>query len=448
MSSKSFSVSINKKIPSFKKIIKVDSDKSISIRSLLIGAISNNVSYIKNILESEDVKSTLACLKKLGVKISKKKGIYLVKGKGLGSLYANKNTTLNFGNSGTLARLMIGILSSIPNIELNLDGDHSLRKRSMKKLFKIMANFGVLFKPKDKYNLPIKIVSSPMPIGINYKAGVSAQLKSAVMLAGLNSFGVTKIYENKMSRDHTERMLKNNKQVIKIKKKNKNKVIEINGKKKLNHLKIKICGDPSSAAFFCALATIKKGSYLKILNVGINSTRIGFYQLLSKFGAKIKFINSRTENNEIFADIIIYHSKLKPLKASKEYYVKATDEYPILFIIAALTKGVSIFKGIDDLANKESNRILEMQKILKQVGVKSKFSSSSLKIFGKGFFDASNKKVLVKNLGDHRICMSAFILAVLTGAKTKIKNFETVNTSSPSFLKIMSSLGAKFEVQK
>ena len=193
---------------------------------------------------------------------------------------------------------------------------------------------------------------------------------------------------------------------------------------------------------------IKKGSYLKILNVGINSTRVGFYQLLSKFGAKIKFINSKIENNEIFADIIIYHSKLKPLKASKEYYVKATDEYPILFVIAALTKGVSIFKGIDDLANKESNRILEMQKILKQVGVKSKFSSSSLKIFGKGFFDASNKKVLVKNLGDHRICMSAFILAVLTGAKTKIKNFETVNTSSPSFLKIMSSLGAKFEIQK
>jgi len=448
MSSKSFSISINKKIPSFKKIIKVDSDKSISIRSLLIGAISNNVSYIKNILESEDVKSTLACLKKLGVKISKKKGIYFVKGKGLGSLFAKKNTTLNFGNSGTLARLMIGILSSIPNIELNLDGDHSLRKRSMKKLFNIMAKFGVFFKPKDKYNLPIKIVSSPMPIGINYKAGISAQLKSAVMLAGLNSFGVTKIYENKMSRDHTERMLMNNKKVIKIKKKNKNKVIEINGKKELNHLKIKICGDPSSAAFFCALALIKKGSYLKILNVGINSTRVGFYQLLSKFGAKIKFINSKIENNEIFADIIIYHSKLKPLKASREYYVKATDEYPILFVIAALTKGVSIFKGIDDLANKESNRILEMQKILKQVGVKSKFSSSSLKIFGKGFFDASNKKVLVKNLGDHRICMSAFILAVLTGAKTKIKNFETVNTSSPSFLKIMSSLGAKFEIQK
>ena len=123
MSSKSFSISINKKIPSFKKIIKVDSDKSISIRSLLIGAISNNVSYIKNILESEDVKSTIACLKKLGVKISKKKGIYFVNGKGLGSLFAKKNTTLNFGNSGTLARLMIGILSSIPNIELNLDGE-------------------------------------------------------------------------------------------------------------------------------------------------------------------------------------------------------------------------------------------------------------------------------------------------------------------------------------
>ena len=133
------------------------------------------------------------------------------------------------------------------------------------------------------------------------------------------------------------------------------------------------------------------------------------------------------------------------MKASKEYYVNSTDEYPILFIIAGLTKGISVFSGIKDLANKESNRITEMQKILKQVGVKSIASKDKIKIFGRGIFEASDKNIIVQNLGDHRICMSAFILALLTGAKTKIKNFETVFTSSPSFLKIMKSLGAKFE---
>ena len=133
---------------------------------------------------------------------------------------------------------------------------------------------------------------------------------------------------------------------------------------------------------------------------------------------------------------------------SKEYYVNSTDEYPILFVIAGLTKGVSTFNGISDLVNKESNRIKEMQNVLRQVGIKSISSKDKLKIYGRGMIDASNKKIIVRNLGDHRICMSSFILAILTGAKTKIRNFETVYTSSPSFLKIVKNLGARFEIQK
>ena len=147
-------------------------------------------------------------------------------------------------------------------------------------------------------------------------------------------------------------------------------------------------------------------------------------------------------------DILVFNSKLKPIRTSKEYYVNSTDEYPILFIIAALTKGISIFEGIKDLANKESNRITEMQNVLSQIGIKSISSKDKLKIYGKGLFNASNKKINVSNLGDHRICMSSFVLAILTGAKLSVKNFETVFTSSPSFLKIMKSLGAKFEIQK
>ena len=169
---------------------------------------------------------------------------------------------------------------------------------------------------------------------------------------------------------------------------------------------------------------------------------------MKKFGANINFKNLKKKSSEVRGDIIIKTSKLKPIKSSKEYYVNSTDEYPILFVIAALTKGVSIFKGIEDLANKESNRIKEMQKVFRQIGIKSTSTKNQLKIFGKGITDASKKEIIVENLGDHRICMSSFVLAVLTGAKTKIKNFETVYTSSPSFLKIMKILGAKFEIQK
>ena len=447
MSNKSFNLEIKDIIPPFNKTIKVDSDKSISIRSLLIGAISQNLSSVKNILESEDVISTINCLKKLGVKIIKKKAVLNIYGKGLGSFKAKRNLKLNFGNSGTLARLIIGLLSTTPGIKINLTGDHSLRKRNMKKLILLMSEFGASFEPKKKFNFPIKIKSSELPIGINYKAGVSAQLKSAVLLAGLNSYGTTKIFEQEKSRDHTEKMLSHNKGVIKIIKKKKNKIIEISGKKKLNNIKINVFGDPSSAAFFCALTLLKKRSKLKILNVGLNPTRIGFYHLLKKHGAKIQFRNLKKNNGEIYGDIYIKSSKLKPIKASKKYYVNSTDEYPILFVIAALTKGVSIFKGIKDLANKESNRITEMQKTLSQIGIKTKSTKNELKIFGTEPIN-TGKKIMVPNLGDHRICMSSFVLAILTGIKTNIKSFETVNTSSPSFLKIMKSLGARFEIQK
>ena len=448
MQSKSFSLKLNYKIKPFNKSIKVDSDKSLSIRSFLIGSISQDISSAKNVLESEDVISTINCLKKLGVKIKKDSpGSYKIYGKGFGSLFAKKNLNLNFGNSGTLARLLIGILSTTPDIEIKIQGDHSLNKRSMKKLINIMSEFGAEFLPKNKFNFPLKLISTEMPVCINYKAGVSAQLKSAVMLAGLNSFGTTEIIEEEKSRDHTENMLSRNSQTIKIKKGTK-KVIKIFGKKYLNPLNINIPGDPSSAAFFTALTLLNKKSSLRIQKVGLNPTRIGFYELLKKSGAKIKFKNIKKNNNEIYGDILIASSKIKPIKASREYYVKATDEYPILFIIAGLTKGVSTFKGIHDLKNKESNRIKEMQKVLKQIGIKSISSKNELKIFGKGKINANHKKIIVPNLGDHRIAMSTFVLAILTGANTKIKNFETVFTSSPSFLKIIKSLGAKFEIQK
>ena len=445
---KSFDLSLNSAIKPFKKTIKVDSDKSISIRSFLIGSISQDISKIENVLESEDVFSTINCLKKLGVLI-KKRGpqSYLIYGKGLGSLHAKKNLNLNFGNSGTLARLLIGVLSTTPSLKLKIHGDHSLNKRNMKKLIELMSEFGAEFFPKNKFNFPLKLISTEMPTCIKYNSGISAQLKSAVMFAGLNAFGITEIIENQKSRDHTENMLEQNTQSIQIKK-GKKKIIRVFGKKYLKPIKVKVPGDPSSAAFFTALTILSKNSNIKIKNVGLNPTRTGFYELLKKHGAKIKFLNIKKNNNEIYGDILVKSSKIKPIKAGSKYYVKSTDEYPILFVIAALSNGVSMFSGIGDLANKESNRVKEMQNLLKQLGIRSIFSKNRIKIFGNNNIKVSNKKIFVPNLGDHRICMSANILSLITGVRTNIKNFETVFTSAPSFLKIIKDLGGKFEIKK
>ena len=432
MLNRPFDLSVNQRTKILTKLLEL-TDKSISIRSFLIGSICQKISTVKNVLESDDVISAITCLKKLGVKIKKiKRKNYIIFGKGLGSLAGGKNTQLNFGNSGTLARLLIGILSTTPNINLKIKGDSSLNKRSMKKLIDLMSAFGASFSPKTKINFPLKIVSSKMPIGINYKAGVSAQLKSAVIFAGLNSYGETKITENEKSRDHTENMLLGNTKVIQIKK-GEEKVIKIDGKNQLNPININVPGDPSSAAFFVALTLLNKNSSLVIKDVGLNKTRVGFYEILKKQKAKIKYQNFRKVNNEYRGDIIVKSCSIKPILAGKSFYVNSTDEYPILFVMASLIKGTSVFKGIGDLANKESNRIVEMQKILRQVGIKSKYYKNTLKIFGKGMIDAKNKKIHVPNLGDHRICMSSFVLAVLTGANLNIKNFETVNTSSPLF---------------
>ena len=446
---KKFNLYLNHKINDFKKIIEVDSDKSISIRSFIIGSISQNASSVKNVLESEDVFSTISCLKKLGVHIKKvKPKNYIISGKGLGSLHAKKNTFLNFGNSGTLARLLIGVLATTPGLEIKMKGDKSLSKRSMQKLIEAVSKFGTFFLPENKFHFPLKLISSEMPIGINYTAGVSAQLKSAVILAGLNSYGQTSIIEKHKSRDHTEKMLLQNKHIIKVEDKKK-KLIKVIGKKSLKPINVEVPNDPSSAAFFSALTLLKENSSLKIKNVGLNKTRTGFYDLLRKHGAKIKFKNLKKVNNELRGDILIKSCNLKPIRASKSFYTSTTDEYPILFVVASLIKGVSVFKGIGDLTNKESNRITEMQKILKQINIKSKFSKDELKIFGQGKINASNKNIIVPNRSDHRLCMSSFILGLLTGARTTINNFETVFTSSPSFLKIMkNNFKVSFEIKK
>ena len=446
MAKSSYSVVTKNRIKSFKKTILVDSDKSLSIRAFLIGAISQGISKVNNVLESEDVFSTINLLKKLGVKIKKDSfRSYLIYGKGLGSLLAKKNTVLDCGNSGTLARLLIGILSTTPNINIKITGDESLKKRNMYNLFNLMNKFGASF-DKNKNYLPVKMISSEIPIGIFYKSGVSAQLKSAVILAGLNSFGTTTIEEEseKLSRNHTENLLTKSQRAIKIKKNN----IRINGKQILNPFKLSIPGDPSSAAFFCALTLFTKNSQLKIKNVCLNKRRIGFYVLLKKSGAKINFKNIKKINNEIVGDIIVKSSKLKPIKAGAKYYPSTADEYIILSICACMIPGLSFFKGISDLSNKESSRAHEVKKILNQIGIKCVVTKNEIKIFGNKKVKNIKKTIKIEKLNDHRICMGTLCLSLITGIKSKIKNFETVETSSPSFLKIIKLIGGNYEIKK
>lgn len=447
MNLKSFSVYVKHRLPAFNKVIEVDSDKSLSIRSFLIGSLCQGVSSVKNALESGDVKHTISVLKKLGVKIIRiKKGYYKIFGNGIGSFNIKKNSLLDFGNSGTASRLILGALSTSPDIEVKIKGDKSLNKRNMGELINILSKFGATFLPKGKVKFPLKMISSNMPIGINYSAGVSAQLKSAVIFAGLNSLGNTIINEKKESRDHTENILKNNKQTIKINKK-KQKTITVYGKKSLNPINMNISGDPSSAAFFVTLTLLNKNSKIKIKNVGINPTRTGFYEILKKQKAKLKFMNIKKENNEIRGDILAKSCKLKPITTPSDFYSKTTDEYLLLFVLAALTKGVSTFNNISQLQNKESSRAFEMKKILNQIGIKCKLTNSVMKIYGKGFIDASDKKINISSLHDHRVAMCGFILASLTNAKTTIKGFETVFSSFPSFLKIIKYLGGRYAIK-
>ena len=445
MPAKSFSLSFTKKIKRFSKTIRPDSDKSISIRSFILGCICEDVSQAKNVLESKDVHSTIECLRKLNYKIIKiAKGEYKIFGKGIGSAFAKRNTELNFQNSGTAARLITGLLSTNPGIQVKLNGDKSLKKRNMTKLISLLSMFGANFYPIGKKTFPLKLIASEMPIGINFTSETSAQLKSACILAALNSFGTTNIYEKVASRNHTENMMKNNKEVFKTIKNNHFKIF---GKKSLKNFKIQIPNDPSSAAFFTALTLLNEKSTLKIKSIGLNPRRIGFYKILKKSGAKIYVKNKKKINGETIGDLIVKSSKLRPIFSSTKDFSSMVDEFPILFVIAALTPGISVFKGLEDLKNKESDRVNEMKKIIKKLSIPFEYKKGTVKIRGTKKKDYKSKTLKVPNLKDHRICMSASVLALITGVQTNIKNFETVFTSSPSFLKIIKQLGGKFETK-
>ena len=434
---------IQKKIEDFNKSIKVDSDKSLSIRSLLIGSQSFGRCKINNLSKSGDILSAVKGLKKLGIKIIFKNKFCYVYGNGLNGFNYKKNITIDAGNSGTFARLILGLLVKSPN-EIKLVGDKSLSKRDFQRIVAPLKQFGVSFKENNR-GLPLKIIGTDYLKPINYfEDKGSAQCKSSVLFAGLNTPGKT-IVKAKKSRDHTELFLKHLKLPIKIIKKNNYDIIEIFGEKQFKSFNYFVPGDISSSAFFIVLTLLLRNSKLTIKNVNINPTRTGFIEIINKMGGKIKFMNKRKICGEIVADIFVQsQKKFKSINCPVSLNSNVIDEFLIIFLLASKASGVSSFKKLDELNKKESPRLKLASKILNKMGVKNKLVKDTFKIFGNPNLNI-NKKILINNYRkDHRIFMTSVIASLCFGGKWVIDDRDSYKSSFPSFLRILRKLGYKF----
>jgi 3-phosphoshikimate 1-carboxyvinyltransferase len=377
-------------------------------------------------------------LRKFGVHITKRGKDYHVYGLVVGGL-REYNGTINCGNSGTTARLMMGLLSTYP-ITINFTGDKSLSKRPMARVINLLREFGANALPENKNTMPFKFLGSYVGLQNDQKLNVpSAQLKSAWCLAALNTKGISTLEERFETRDHTEIMLKYLNANIKVKKSKNKKIISIFGKTPIDAKDISVPGDISSAAFMIILALISKNSTVTIKNVLLNPTRTGILDVLKKMKAKIKIKNKKTICGEVVGDIEAKSSNLKATVVPEKMAPRLIDEYPILFIAACFAKGTSNFKGIEELRVKESDRIKSMEDGLKPLGVKISSTKSSVKITGINSFKL-NKKIKIDAKGDHRIAMSFYVLSQVLNKSFKIKDFNYVKTSFPSFTKTINTL--------
>jgi 3-phosphoshikimate 1-carboxyvinyltransferase len=429
---------MDKKLPKFVGTINIPGDKSISHRALIIGSQATGIVKVSNLLESADVFSTMNALRKFGVDIIKRGKDYYVYGLVVGGL-KEYNGTINCGNSGTTARLMMGLLSTYP-ITINFTGDKSLSKRPMGRVINLLREFGANALPENKNTMPFKFLGSYVGLQNDQKLNVpSAQLKSAWCLAALNTKGISTLEERFETRDHTEIMLKYLNANIKVKKSKNKKIISIFGKTPIDAKDISVPGDISSAAFMIILALISKNSKVIIKNVLLNPTRTGILDVLKKMKAKIKIKNKKTICGEVVGDIEAKSSNLKAAVVPEKMAPRLIDEYPILFIAACFAKGTSQFKGIEELRVKESDRIQSMELGLKPLGVKISSTKNSVKITGINSFKL-NKQIKIDAKGDHRIAMSFYILSKVLNKSFKIKDFNYVKTSFPSFTKTINKL--------
>ena len=435
-------IKITNKIKPYKKKINVSSDKSISIRCILLASQAIGQSRIYNLLESDDVINTLNTIRKLGIKYKKLKNYYTINGYGIDGYETKKRISINAGNSGTLARLILGLLANSKN-NVTLNGDKSLSKRDFRRIINPLREFGVVIFSK-KGGLPVTISGSKFLRPINYTEELgSAQCKSSVMLAAIKTPGITKI-KAKKSRDHTELLFKYLKIPMKISKGKNYDNIEITGPCNFNSFNYKVPGDISSCSFFLVLTILADKSQIEIKDININQSRTGIIKILNKMNAKIYFKNKRNYNGELIGDILVSSNiDLKGINCPKSLNSSAIDEFLIIFLVAAKSKGISIFRDLGELNKKESPRLEIALNFLQMIGVKYSRNENDIKIYGNPKLTLKGNYVMKNFMKDHRIFMMACIAALSFGGNWKIHDKDSIKTSFPDFLKKIKALGAK-----
>ena len=431
---------IKERIRKFDKQITVSGDKSISIRWVLFSSLASGVSKAQNLLRSEDVMSAIKAVKKLGIRVNINKKFCKIYGKGINGYKFKKNLSINAENSGTLGRLILGMLINTSH-PIKLIGDNSLSKRDFKRVSDPLSKFGASFKlSKNKY-LPMKIYGSSDLKSFKYLENKgSAQCKSAVILGGMKAKGTT-VIKAKKSRDHTELLCKYLGLPIKVLKKKNYDLIKVRKVKKIKTLDYRIPCDISSGAFFIALTVLSAKSKLTINNVNINPSRIGIVTILKKMGIKIIFKKQKLYKGEKIADIQIESPKnIKPINCNPKLNSGAIDEFLVIFLIAAKANGTSYFKDLSELNQKESPRLKWGAKILNMMGIKTILTKSSIKIIGNPNL-VIEKKIIIKDyLKDHRVFMTCVIAALSFGGNWHLHDKDSIKTSFPTFLDIINDL--------
>ncbi|GAA0486866.1 3-phosphoshikimate 1-carboxyvinyltransferase [Parasphingorhabdus litoris] len=425
--------------------ITVPGDKSISHRSLILSSLAVGKSQITGLLEGEDVLATAAALRAMGATIEKSDDTWTVHGVGVGGLM-QPDTAIDLGNSGTSVRLLMGLVAS-HDISVTFTGDASLSKRPMGRVIEPLSTMGAEFTARmssdGKACLPLTVRGLCPAVPMEYRLPVaSAQVKSAILIAGLNTPGVTRVIEPVLTRDHSETMLKGFGADLTVETdKDGSRIISLTGEAELSPQKIKVPGDPSSAAFPVVAALLVPGSDIVVENVGINPTRAGLFTVLQKMGGDISFKKKRTVGGEPVADIHVKHSKLTGIDVPADIAPSMIDEFPILFIAAALAEGTTITGGLSELRVKESDRLSQMAAGLSLLGVDVTEREDGLIITGNGeLIPGGKKNAAIETALDHRIAMSFAVAGLVTKKGATVDDMSPTETSFPGFADMLTAL--------
>ncbi len=418
----------------------VPGDKSISHRALMFGALSVGETRISGLLEAADVVATAKAVEALGAEVIREDGEWIVRGRGVGGL-VSPSAPLDFGNSGTGARLMMGIVAGHP-IEARFTGDASLCRRPMGRVLRPLRQMGLNVAEGDKDTLPLTLIGSGQLVPMRYVLPVpSAQVKSAVLLAGLAAAGETTVVEAEATRDHTEKMLTYLGAHISVTETGEGRAITIKGQPLLEGRPIRVPADPSSAAFLAAAALICPGSEIVIENVLVNPTRTGFYTTLIEMGADIVLEAQRDQGGEPVADIRVRHSALRGVNVPAERAPSMIDEYPMLAALSAYAVGETLMLGLAELKVKESDRLAATEAGLKANGIDAVAAGDTLTVRGSGRVRGGG---LVETDMDHRIAMAFLTLGLGAEKPVTVDDVTMIDTSFPNFASLMTGLGAQF----